>query len=389
MPTYVDGKGVCPLIRGINAGAARAIRLRMIYTFDKLQAAWREEIHGKHEQENQARYEYLREHRLMRLKDDLIAHTYAPSPLRNKQIYIPKRRVAQVPGLEDKIVQRLICKECVYDNLTKSLIRDTYACIRGRGTSDADERLNLQLHRYWNKYKTPPYILKCDIHSYFAIIDHARLSRLIDRYIADADAREIVYKFLNLTEVGLPLGLEQNQLLANLYLSELDHMVKSKWHGEFYGRYMDDFFIISNDPAYLTWLWGEIDCYVQSIGLTLNPKTAIFYRRFDFLGFTYLLTDAGKVVKRIAKTKRKTARNRCRLLANQIADGEITMDKAEVCYRAWRQHANEGDCRNLILAMDEKFRRELQKHGYDMKIVPYHKNNKRKERVKIFVKNTE
>ena len=70
MLTCVDGKGVCPSIRGINAGAVRAIRLRMIYTYNKLQAAWREEIHGKHEQENQARYEYLHEYRLMKLKDD-------------------------------------------------------------------------------------------------------------------------------------------------------------------------------------------------------------------------------------------------------------------------------------------------------------------------------
>lgn len=355
----------------------------MIFTYAKLQCAWREEVRGKHECENQARYEYCRENRLFRLKDALVERTFVPKPLRNKEIYIPKRRIAQVPGLEDKIVQHLICDECVYSATTKPLIRDTYACIRGRGTKDADERLKTQLRRYWWKYRVQPYILKCDIHSYFASIDHARLSRLIDRYITDADVREIVYKFLSLTDVGLPLGLEQNQLLANLYLSELDNMAKSKWHAEFYGRYMDDFYIISNDLSYLQWLLGEIDRYVQSIGLTLNPKTKICHKRFDFLGFTYSISDTGRVIKKLTKSKRKTARNRCRLMARQISEGKLPIEKAELSYRAWREHASQGDCRKLIQSMDEKFRRELQKYGFDLKIIPYKKQNKRKERVKI------
>lgn len=355
----------------------------MIYTYKKLERAWREEVKGKHEIENQAGYEYAREIRLIRLKDALINKTFQPSSLRNKQIYIPKRRVAQVPGLEDKIVQHLICDERFYDDVTRPLIRNTYACMVGRGANDADGCLKEQLRRFWRKHHSYPYILKCDIHSYFASIDHERLKEFVERYEADADIREIVFKFLDLTEVGLPLGLQQNQLLANLFLSELDHMIKSKWHAEYYGRYMDDFYILSDDPAWLAELLSEIDRYVQSIGLTLNPKTKIFYRRFDFLGFSYFLTDTGKVIKRLTKSKRKTQRNRCRLLAKQISDGTITTEKAAQSYRSWREHAMQGDCRSLVLSMDAHFRKHLLAVGYDLQIVPYKKKNKRKERVTI------
>ena len=355
----------------------------MIYTYKKLEAAWRKEVSGKHGQENQANYEYNREYRLLALKDALIRKTFVPKPLKNKQIYIPKRRVAQVPGLEDKIVQHLICDDNVYRDVTKPLIRSTFACLKGRGAADADKRLKEQMRRFWRKNHKQPFILKCDIHSYFASIDHGRLKEIIGRYITDDDSREIVGKFLDLTEVGLPLGLEQNQLLANLYLSELDHMAKSKWHAEYYGRYMDDFYIISGDMEYLQWLWREIDDYVQSIGLTLNPKTAICRGRFDFLGFTYFLTDTGKVVKRLTKSKRKTQRNRCRLIARQLGEGKIAPEKAAESYRSWREHAMQGDCRKLVLSMDEHFRRHLKTAGFELKIEYYRKNNKIKERVTI------
>ena len=355
----------------------------MVYTFKKLETAWRKEVSGKHEHENQANYEYNREYRLLTLKDRLIRKTFTPSPLKNKQIYIPKRRVAQVPGLEDKIVQHLICDGGVYSDVTKPLIRNTYACMKGRGAEDADKCLKEQLRRFWRKNHRQPLILKCDIHSYFASIDHTRLKKVAGKYITDADSLDIVYKFLDLTDVGLPLGLEQNQLLANLYLSELDHMAKSKWHAEFYGRYMDDFYIISDSIGYLRWLWHEIDVYVRSIGLTLNPKTTICRGRFDFLGFTYFLTDTGKVVKRLAKSKRKTQRNRCRLIARQLAEGKITPEKAAASYRSWREHASKGDCRKLILSMDEHFRKHLRSVGFDLWMTPYRKKNKIKERVTI------
>lgn len=355
----------------------------MILTYKKLERAWRKEARGKHEADNQAGFEYYRENKLFSLKDSLINGSYTPAPLREKQIFIPKRRVAQIPGAVDKIVQHLLCDEYLYDVVTKPLINTTYACMTDRGVGAADKNLKEQLRRFWRLYHAKPLILKCDIHGYFASIDHDRLKGLIDRYVKDRLVKENVLKFLGMTDIGLPLGLQQNQLLANLFLSELDHMIKSKWHAEFYGRYMDDFYIISDNREYLLNLWENIRIYVESIGLELNPKTGITNGRFDFLGFTYILTDTGKVVKRLTKSKRKTARNRVRLMARQIGEGKLTPDKAAESYRSWRDHALTGDCRKLVLAMDRYFDEELQKTGYKLRVIPYRKNNKRKEKVVI------
>lgn len=355
----------------------------MIFTYFDLKNAWKAESKRKHYAANHAKYEYNIELNLFDLKDELVSDSFLPSKLRNKNIYVPKRRVAQVPSMKDKIVQHLICDNYLYRSLTKPLISNTYACIIGRGTSDADICLKKHLRRFWNKNHKQPYILKCDIHNYFASIDHERAESSIGRYVLDDDVRHIVVKFLHLTDVGLPLGVQQNQLLANLFLSELDNMIKSKWHAKYYGRYMDDFYILSDDIHYLEWLLSNIKSYVESIGLELNPKTNIFYRRFDFLGFSYFLTDTGKVVKRLSSSKKKTQRRRIRLMARKLRDGLITESQAAASYQGWRNHALSGGCRCLVLDMDQRFKKELSNIGYSLRIIPYKKKNKRKERVLI------
>lgn len=338
----------------------------MMFDYRTLWLAWKEASRGKHSAPNQAQYLYELEERLYSLQYRLETHTFQPSPLRSKNIYIPKRRVAQVPSLEDKIVQHAICDFYAYDALTKPLIKETSACIQGRGAAYATDLFTQQLRRFWRTKHCKPYILKCDIHSYFASIPHDRLHKLVDRYIFDEDVKRIMLQFINMTNIGLPLGLQQSQLLANLNLSELDHKIKEQSHMRFYGRYMDDFYIMSDSKDELQILWKWIDTYIQSIGLELNPKTDIFYNDIDFLGFHFHLTDTGKVIMRIKNSKKKTQKNYLRLLTRKIHEQKITPEMAASSYEGWRAHALRGNCRNMVLAMDKRFNGYLNEIGYEL-----------------------
>lgn len=326
--------------------------------------AWEEASRGKRSQNNQARFQYYLESNLHRIQLELKNKTYKPSPLRIKTITVPKRRVAQVPSMSDKIVQHLICDNYVYDAFTRPLIKETCACLKGRGTDYARKLLKQQYCDFYRTYKSKPYILKFDIHSYFASIPHDRAKELIERYILDEDIRWVVIQFLNLTEVGLPLGLQQSQLLANLYLCELDHKVKEKYRVIWYGRYMDDFYILSNSYEDLVRLKEEIEQYIISIGLELNPKTAITYNKVDYLGFTFKLTDTGKVIMRLNNSKKLTQRHRVKLLADELWYGIKTPEEVARSYESWRHHALKGNTRNAVLAMDEVFDKALSQYGY-------------------------
>lgn len=338
----------------------------MIFDYDTLYCAWQASSCGKHGAPNQARYEYYLEENLYYLQMQLESGTFRPSPLRTKQIYIPKKRIAQVPSLVDKIVQHVICDNYAYDALTKPLIRETAACMRGRGSHYAVELFKEKLHWFYRKHECCPYILKCDIHSYFKAIPHGRLKNLIERYVLDDDVRRIMLQFVDMTEIGLPLGLQQSQLLANLYLSEMDHKIKEQFRARCYGRYMDDFYIMSTSEAELQIIWNWLIRYLAGIGLELNPKTDIFHGDVDFLGFSFRLTETGKVIARLRKDKRKTQKNRVGLMARQITEGKLTPEQAAQSYAGWRTHALEGNCRNLVLKMDERFDARLQEADYKL-----------------------
>lgn len=103
----------------------------------------------------------------------------------------------------------------------------------------------------------------------------------------------------------------------------MDYLVKYTHGIHWYGRYKDDFYIISNDRGFLEELKVELENYLHSIHLEFNPKTAICEDKFDFLGFEYRLTPTGKAIARLAKSKLKQHRRRIRKLLRQLAAGEI------------------------------------------------------------------
>lgn len=338
-----------------------------------MRRAWKSTTKGRKNAANRARFTFNQEERLYDLMDRLNEGRFKPSPLRTKKIYYPKRRVAQVPSLEDKIVQHAICDNHVYDMLTKPCVKETAACMIGRGDLYASDILTNQLRRFWRKYHKPPIVLKCDIRSYFASIPHDRVKDLVERYVTDETAREIMYKFIDMTDIGLPLGMQQSQLLANLYLSEMDHRIKERLCAEFYGRYMDDFYILSDNRGYLEECLEWIREYVSSIGLELNPKTDIHDGRIDYLGFTYRLTDTGKVIKRLLKSKRKTERHLLRKKVGQLAAGEIEAGALAKSYESWRAHVLQGDTHAFINATDAWLDGLLAPHGWRLTVTGKYK----------------
>lgn len=61
-----------------------------------------------------------------------------------------------------------------------------------------------------------------------------------------------------------------------MYLSGMDHFIKEKLGIRYYGRYMDDFYLIHEDKAYLQYCRGEIEQYVARLGLRDEQENKYF-----------------------------------------------------------------------------------------------------------------
>lgn len=340
----------------------------MVFSYDVLYQAWKDTVTMCSEEPNRVRFRYMLEDNLIRLSDDVDGKTFKPAPLRNKKIIYPKRRIAQVPSLRDKVIQHAMYDNGLYAMLTKPLVTETSACIVQRGDDYASKRMKQMMVKYRNRYGTEFYCLKCDIHSYFASIPHERIYELIDRYVTDEDYKWIMSRFIEQSPNGLALGLPQSQALANLFLSELDHFCKEKLRAEFYARHMDDFCIISSSYEFLKNCWEKIEEYVTKIGLEMNEKTCIYKNKVEFLGFRYFYGKNKRIVMRLLPQKRNAKRRELKKKLKDVAEGRMTAQAFGHSYGGWRAHALRGDCWSLVSAWDKWLTGELEKLGYKMVI---------------------
>lgn len=70
---------------------------------------------------------------------------------------------------------------------------------------------------------------------------------------------------------GLPIGNLTSQLFSNVYLSVLDDYMKRELHCRHYGRYVDDFYVVSADREWLTDVPSLVSTFLQTqLGLTLH-----------------------------------------------------------------------------------------------------------------------
>lgn len=102
----------------------------------------------------------------------------------------------------------------------------------------------------------------------------------------------------NYKEIGLGLSSQISQLCALFYISSLDHFVKEKLRVKYYGRYMDDCYLISDSKEELKYWLKEIRKFSESIlGLTISSRKTTLQKltNFKFIKGHYYLTSTGKI----------------------------------------------------------------------------------------------
>lgn len=183
----------------------------------------------------------------------------------------------------------------LYPIFDKTFIEDSYACRRGKGQKAAADRLQdmiKQTEVLGGKW----YYLKLDIAKYFYRIYHDKLMEILERKIKDPDMLELLNVIVKgdgtnafglsicdnvedaerLTDRGMPIGNLTSQLLANVYLNELDQFCKKVLGTKFYIRYMDDVIRLSQSKEELHEIKERISKFLdEELQLALNKKTCI------------------------------------------------------------------------------------------------------------------
>lgn len=279
------------------------------------------------------------------LREDVLNGRYAVQPttdfLLNERGHIRK---IEAPVVRDRVVQKTLTKHVLTPSLRPYLIYDNYASLTDRGTHFARRRLEVMLRRYMSKNGTDGYILLIDIRKYFENVDHEVLKDLIAPKLAK-EPREVidlihyVIDTSSHSEKGLNLGSEAPQIFAVYYLNPIDQFVKVVKGIRYYGRYMDDIFVIGKSKIELTHLLTEIKEKLSELKLEINEKKTHIVKLnhgFTFLQVKYNILPSGRILKRLSHGKIVREKRRLKAFKRMTDRRQMTENDVLLCYKSWR-----------------------------------------------------
>lgn len=285
------------------------------------------------------------EHNLVGLFDELQAGAYKPGRSICFVVTRPKPREVWAAGFRDRIVHHLLYNR-IAPRFHAGFIADSCACIPGRGTLYAVERLESKILSITQNWKRQAYYLKLDLANFFVSINKDILRQLLARKVDEpwwmALAEQILYhdprtdyeyrgpislldkvppykRLLNQTEnCGLPIGNLSSQFFANVYLNQLDQFAKHGLRVKHYVRYVDDFILLHESAQWLNQAKACIETFLQDrISVRINPRKTILQpiaRGVDFVG---------QVIKPWSRTTRRRSYRQAIERCVQLGDDAI------------------------------------------------------------------
>ena len=323
-----------------------------VIDFGNMYRAFRKAKCGKGYKKSSARFNLTALDGVNSLIEQLKNKTYRVSDYTEFKVYEPKERVIQTTSFKDKVVQHSLCDNVILPRLQRVFIHDNCAGQIGKGTLFGLDRLSEQMEEFHARYGYDGYILKCDIRKFFYNIAHEQLKDIVDYHFGyDKDIVWLCNLFIDITDgKGIPLGNQINQGFALLYLDAMDKMIKYELGIEYYGRYMDDFYLIHQSKSYLRYCVEVISSYLDTLELSLNGKTQIFPFKngIRYLGFHTYVTPNGKAIRRLDNQKKH------KKMAELVSANKIPEKKFKDSYTAWKNHIGHGNCASVGRNMDNK-----------------------------------
>ena len=305
-------------------------------------------------------------------------------------------RLVKALTVRDTVMQHALCDTVLVPELSRHLIHDNGASLKGKGISFTRKRFERHLRWHFQRHGTEGYALKVDFRKYFDNIRHDVLRSQVRKYVREERALHSLEAVLRANRVDISFSddphyidgvfnsLEYERLdaalltgkrymeksmgigaptaqIAGIFLpTPIDTWCKTVRGVHCYDAYMDDRIIVHPSKEYLKGLLAEIREIAAGLGLHINErKTQIvkLTHGFTFLKTKYVLTETGKIIRRIPRDVVVRQRRKMKKLARFVVEGSLSLDAFRNQYKGWRGDKTRYHARRTLTNMDNLYRR--------------------------------
>lgn len=341
--------------------------------------AMRKSLKGSAWKEEPQRFEIDFLSELVRLKSEIESRTYQTS--HGVEFTLNERgKIRHIHGarMRDRVVRHALCDGEISPALRPYLIHNNGASQKGKGLSFARRLFERDLHNFWLKYRdNQGYIGFIDFSKFYDNIRHDKIREMVGpkiseegQWLLDEVLRQFEIDVSYMTDEeyagcleqkfdsvkyyeeipmearsgkkkmakGVNIGDQVSQDIGVYFPTPVDNYVKTVCGVKWYGRYMDDMYIICRDKDELKSIIRGAEDVARSLGIFINREKTRIVRlgdTFKYLQIRYSLTESGRVIRRINPKSVTRARRRIKAYRRLIDQGKLTEDAAEMAVKSW------------------------------------------------------
>ena len=352
---------------------------KKIADMDVLYDAFRASMKGSSWKEEPQRFEidFLTE--LLRLKKEIENRTYKTS---KGSTFIHsergKKRLIHGGRMRDRVVRHALCDNVLNPSLKPYLIYNNGASQKGKGISFARRMFERDLHNYWIEHgSNEGYIGFLDLSKFYDNMQHDKireatcpklteeaawlLSDILETFEVDVSYmtdeefehclnnkfdsiayQESVPEEMKTGEKmmakSVDIGDQVSQDIGVFFPTPLDNYAKIVRGCRYYGRYMDDIYVIAETKEEVRSIMNGIMDKAAELGLFVNERKTQIVKlsdRFRYLQIRYTLTDAGRVIRRINPKSITRERRKLKAYRRLLDRGEMQYEDIEVSFKSW------------------------------------------------------
>lgn len=308
-------------------------------------------------------YEANELYNLSQLRKRLHEHRYTQKPFFEFSIN-ERGKVRHIKSLHisDRVLQRALC-DCILTPCVKPcLIYDNGASVKGKGIEFSRRRLKAHLRKFYIRHRNNGYVLTIDFSKYFDNIRHDRLVEMLEKRIDDNEAMSLVKYLIGTfgnSAKGVGIGSQISQVAGIFYPTEIDSYCKTVRRCKYYGRYMDDTYIINESKEFLKSVLRGIRTICLRLGIIINERKTQIQRLsdgFTFLKMRYIFSSTGKIAVIPCRKTITRERRKLKKLKVIMKQGNITAEEIREQYRSWRGNIKRFNAYKSVRSMDALYK---------------------------------